>query len=166
MKHVLITISGGIISRVTFYDDQSTAVRELARFVGNMNPEKDDAAVYGPHGLIANARLFMDEDDQVPKISPKPIAVPSENRSVYVMANSDQMIGFLVIGPCEPLGYADPLAALSILERMRKALGTHIKLYLLALVKWTIVSREEMEKYNVDHSVSDFEYSMVSEFLR
>ena len=166
MKHVLITVSGGIIDRVTFYDDQSTAVRELARFVRNMNPEKDDAAVYGPHGLIANARLFMDEDDQVPKISPKPIAVPSENRSVYVMANSDQMIGFLVIGPCEPLGYADPLAALSILERMRKALGTHIKLYLLALVKWTIVSREEMEKYNVDHSVSDFEYSMVSEFLR
>jgi hypothetical protein len=60
MKHVLITVSGGIIDRVTFYDDPSTAGRELARFVRKMDPEKDDAVVYGPDGLIANAKVLMD----------------------------------------------------------------------------------------------------------
>jgi len=29
-----------------------------------MNPEKNDAAVYGPDGLIANAKLFLDQDGQ------------------------------------------------------------------------------------------------------
>jgi len=77
-----------------------------------------------------------------------------------------EILGFLVVGPCEPLGYVDALAALSSLERMRKELGTHINLYRLALVMWSIVSREELEKYNAGHSVSDFEYSLVSEFLR
>jgi hypothetical protein len=67
MSHVLITLSGGIIDLVTFYDDPSEAVRELARFVRRMNPEKDDAAVYGPEGLIANAKVLLDEDSQVPR---------------------------------------------------------------------------------------------------
>jgi hypothetical protein len=166
MKHVLITLSGGIIDRVTFCDDPSAAVRELARFVKNMDPEKDDAAVYGPDGLIANAKALMDQDSQFPRVNRKAIDVPSENKSVYVMANSDHRLGFLVVGPCEPLGYVDALAALSSLERMRKELGTHINLYRLALVMWSIVSREELEKYNAGHSVSDFEYSLVSDFLR
>jgi hypothetical protein len=30
-----------------------------------MNPEKNDAVVYGPDGIVANAKIFMDEDDQL-----------------------------------------------------------------------------------------------------
>ena len=166
MKHVLITISGGIIDRVTFYDDQSIAVRELARFARNMNPEKEDAAVYGPYGLIANAKLFMDEDDQVSSATHRLQADPSEIQPIYTVANPRHSLGFVVVSPFEPLGYADPLMALSILERMRKEEGTHINLYRLELVKWKVASRRELEKYNADLVVDDFEYSLVSEFLR
>ncbi len=64
MKYVLITLSGGIIDQVTFYDDPYIAVGNLAKYVMDMNPEKNDAAVYGPGGIVANAKTFLDENDQ------------------------------------------------------------------------------------------------------
>jgi hypothetical protein len=64
LKYVLITLSGGIIDLVTFYDGPYVAVANLAKYVKSMNPEKNDAVVYGPDGLVANAKIFMDEDGQ------------------------------------------------------------------------------------------------------
>ena len=64
MKYVLITLSGGIIDQVTFYDDPYIAVGNLAKYVLDMNPEKNDAVVYGPDGIVANAKIFVDEDSQ------------------------------------------------------------------------------------------------------
>jgi hypothetical protein len=40
------------------------AIQDLAEYVKNMNYEDDDAAVYGPEGLVANAKVFLDEYDQ------------------------------------------------------------------------------------------------------
>ena len=62
MKYVLILLSGGIIDQVTFYDEAHRAVTNLSDYVKAMDPEKHDAAVYGPDGLIANAKLFLDEE--------------------------------------------------------------------------------------------------------
>lgn len=62
MKYVLITLSGGIIDQVTFYDDPELAVNDLSEFVRTMDPEKNDAAVYGKDGMISNAKDFMDEE--------------------------------------------------------------------------------------------------------
>jgi len=64
LKYVLITLSGGIIDQVTFYDGPYVAVANLAKFTKEMNPEKNDAAVYGPDGIVANAKIFMDENGQ------------------------------------------------------------------------------------------------------
>ena len=64
MTHVLVTVTGGIIERVTFFDSKSLAVRVLQYFVKSMNPEEDDAAVFNPKGLVANAKDFLDESDQ------------------------------------------------------------------------------------------------------
>ena len=166
MSHVLITLSGGIIDRVRFYDEPSYAVLELIRFVRKMNPEKDDAAVYGPEGLIANAKILVHEESQVSDSDHEEKDALPLKKPVYVMADSQHRLGFLVVGPCEQKCYTNPLAALSALERMRKELRTHINLYRFALVRWAIAGREEMEKYNADHSVKDFEYCLVSEFLR
>ena len=65
MTHVLITVTGGIIERVTFFDTKSLALRVLAYFVKRMNPEEDDAAVFNKQGLVANAKDFLDENDQL-----------------------------------------------------------------------------------------------------
>ena len=58
MKYVLITIFEGIIDKVTFYDSPYVAVANLAKYVKEMNPERNDAAVYGPDGIVANAKIF------------------------------------------------------------------------------------------------------------
>jgi hypothetical protein len=65
LHYVLIIISGAIIDQVIFYDNPSTAVHDLSEFVKTMNPEKHDAAVYGPEGLISNTKDFLDENDQL-----------------------------------------------------------------------------------------------------
>ncbi len=65
MTHVLVTVTGGIIERVSFFDNKSLALTVLANFVKRMNPEEDDAAVFSPKGLVANAKDFLDEEDQL-----------------------------------------------------------------------------------------------------
>ena len=65
MKYVLITLSGGIIDQVIFYDSAYVAVADLAKYVKDMNPEENDAAVYGPDGMVANAKISLDKDIQL-----------------------------------------------------------------------------------------------------
>ena len=64
MDYVLVTVSGGIIWEVFFYTSLLRAIQALAEFVKGMNPEKSDAGVYSPEGMIANAKDFMDEYDR------------------------------------------------------------------------------------------------------
>ncbi len=75
MSYVLITVTGGIIGEAIFYDDESMAIQDLAEYVKNMNYEDDDAAVYGPEGLVANAKVFLDEYDQYIDNAQKVLAV-------------------------------------------------------------------------------------------
>lgn len=126
MKYVLITLSGGIIDQVTFYDSPYVAVANLAEYVKNINPEKNEAAVYGPDGLIANAKIFLDEDVQTVW---NPEKSESQDMPVYIIANPLHSLGFLVISPGEPVGYTDPVEALSDLEKMRKEHGPYISMY-------------------------------------
>jgi len=60
LKYVLITLFEGIIDLVTFYDSPYVAVANLAKYTKEMNPEKNDAVVYGPDGIVANAKIFLD----------------------------------------------------------------------------------------------------------
>ena len=62
--NVLITITRGIIRDAVFFDDPQMAVLALSKFVKNMNPEDDDAAVYDDNGFVANAKDFLDENDE------------------------------------------------------------------------------------------------------
>jgi hypothetical protein len=64
MKYVLVTVSKGIIDEVRFYDEQSMALRKLSAFAKTMNQEYHDAAVFGPNGMIANAKAFFGENEQ------------------------------------------------------------------------------------------------------
>jgi len=158
LKYVLILLSGGIIDQVTFYDDPHRAVSNLSDYVKAMDPEKHNAAVYGPDGLAANAKLFLNEYDQHSGKN-------SADKPIYIIANPCHSLGFLVISPTEPIGFTDPAKALSVLERMRKEHGDHIKLYRAEVVKDPVMLRKDLEKYNADLLIDDFEYSLVSEYL-
>jgi len=64
VNYVLITISGGIIGRVKFYREALLAITALSDFVKTMDSESEDGGVYGRTGLIANAKDFLDENDE------------------------------------------------------------------------------------------------------
>jgi len=167
VNYVLITISGGIIDQVVFYDLAIEAVRALFTYVKTMNPEKDDAAVYGKEGLIINAKVFLDECDQWIKREIKDISVSSKkDKPIYIIGNPHHILGFMVTSEDDPLGYVDPVGALSDLGQMRKDHGVHLKLYRVVPVKGPLAERSPLEKYNADCGVEDFEYSLVREYLK
>jgi len=63
MNYVLVTVSGGIISEVYFYADILRAIQSLSEYVRTMDPDKNDAGVYSPESVIANAKDFLDDND-------------------------------------------------------------------------------------------------------
>ena len=149
-----------------FFDDPKMAIQALSRYVKAMNVEYDDAAVYDADGLIANAKHFLDDHDEY--IENKPlIAEVSEERqqSIYIIGNPEHRLGFMVVSPDDPLGYGDPVEALSDLGQMRQDSDNHLKLYQVVPVNDPVTSRSLLEKYNKDCEVEDFDYSMVEEYL-
>lgn len=65
MKCVLVTVHSGIVSDVEFFDDPAEALKELAMLTKSMNVDKEDAAVFSPSGLVADAKGLFDWYDQV-----------------------------------------------------------------------------------------------------
>jgi hypothetical protein len=61
---VLITVSGGIVNEVVFYFEAEQALLALASFVKEMNIERQDAVIYNRKGFFANAKDFLDDNDQ------------------------------------------------------------------------------------------------------
>jgi hypothetical protein len=166
MKQVLITLSKGIIEQVVFFDDPKTAVQALSSYVKAMNREYDDAAVYDPDGLIANAKHFSDDQDEYIENEPLLAELSEEtNQSIYIIGNPEHWLGFMVVSPDDPLGYDDPAAALSDLGQIRKDSGNHIKLYRVIEVKGLVTERAHLERHNADCDVDDFDYSLVEEYL-
>jgi hypothetical protein len=166
MKYVLVTVSGDIIDEVKFYDKQLTAIRELSAYVKSMNPEHHDAAVYGPSGMIANAKAFLDENDQYIERSIDEVANLNEsNESIYIIGNPCHQLGFMVASSDDPLGYKEPAAALTDLGQMRQDYGTHLKLYQVEPVNGPVALTRDLKKFNIKCEVKDFDCSLVSEYL-
>jgi hypothetical protein len=61
MNCVLITTSGGVVKEVKFFGDYKNAIDSLCQFARTMDPEKEDAGIYSPKGLLAKAREFLDD---------------------------------------------------------------------------------------------------------
>lgn len=166
MYQILITVSKGIIEEVVFFHDPKRAIEALSRYVKDMNPEHNDAALYGPDGLIANAKNFLDNKDEyienralIEEINDK------GNKPIYIIGNPDHYLGFMVVSTDDPMGYNDPAEALTELGRMRKDWGKHLRLYRVLPVKTPIVSRNHLKRYHTDCEVEDFDYSVVEEYI-
>jgi len=158
LKYVLITLSGGIIDHVTFYEDAHKAILNLSEYVKTMDPDENDAAVYGPDGQIANAKLFLDFKEFGEK--------KVRGVKVFIIANPYHDLGFLVTTLTEPIGFTDPLKALSVLEKMRREQGCTFWLYQVDIVKGSVAETMKLEKYNANHGVKDFRYDLIAEYLK
>jgi hypothetical protein len=166
MAYVLVTVSRGIIDWVTFFETAPLAVRALADFVKGMNPQDDDAAVFGSEGLVANAKNFLDENeqfiqnDQVVKEITK-----DEEKPIYLIGNPDHHLGFMVASPDDPLGFEDPAEVVSELGQMRNEAGRHLKLYQVIPVEGPLVTRTDLEHCNDEAGVEDFDFKLVEEYV-
>jgi hypothetical protein len=167
MKYILATTSGGIIKQMICFDDGSKAVYALSKFVKTMDLENDDAAVYDPDGMIANAKGFLDENDQYVDNSHEIIEMLElKNRPIYIIGNPHHRLGFMVASPDDPLGYKDPVEALSDLGKMRQNHGIHLKFYQVVAVQCSVAMKADLEHHNADCEVEDFDYSLVEEYLQ
>ena len=168
MTHVLITVSGGIIDRVTFFDSELQALKTLANFVKGMDLHDDDAAVFGPKGLVANAKDFLDEENQFienHELVNKIASGKEKPKTIYLIGNPVHWLGFMVVSSDDPLGFENPVEAISELGQMRKDAGSHLKLYWVVPVEGSIVTRAELEQYNAENEIEDFAFPLVEEYM-
>jgi len=166
MKYVLVTVARGIIEDVIFFNDPVMAVKALKKYVKTMNPEYHDAAIYGPDGFVANAKHFLDDQENYRSNESLIHDVSKDaEKSIYIIGNPQHHLGFMVASPDDPLGYYDPVEALADLGLMRKDHGRHLKLYQAVPVDGPIARKADIEKHNVDCDMEDFDYSLVEEHL-
>ena len=166
MTQVLVTVSKGIIGEVLFFDDARMAVRLLSEYVKSMNVEHNDAALYDSDGLIANAKHFLDDNDAYIENKHLIAEVSSgTDKTIYIIGNPLHRLGFMVASPDDPLGYDNPVDALSDLGQMRKDFGKHLKLYRVVPVDGAVVERAHLETHNADCEVEDFDYALVEEYI-
>ncbi len=167
MSYVLVTVTRGIIDEVVFYLEELMAIQNLSEYVKAMDPEHNDAAVFGPDGMVVNAKVFLDENDQYIEQNIEDIAtLDKRHKPTYIIGNPLHRLGFMVASPDDPLGYDDPAEALSDLGQMRKDHGNHLKLYRVEPVSGPVLERTHLEQYNVDQVIEDFEYTLVNEYLK
>lgn len=166
MPYVLITLSRGIIDEVVFFEDPESAIQALSDHVREMNPEHDDAALYNNNGLVANARHFLDEQEHFRENRPLIKEVSEErSRPIYIIANPNHPLGFMVTSPDDPLGYIDPAEAVSDLGQMRKDHGSHLGLYRVIEVSGPVVRKTDLKKCNVEAGVDPFDDSLVEAYI-
>ena len=169
MTYVMVTVSGGIIDQVAFFDSLQQAIRALADFVNGINPLDDnDAAVFGPEGLVANAKNFLDENDQFTenrRLINELVSNEEKSNPVYIIGNPVHWLGFMVVSSDDPLGYEDPVEAVSELGQMRKDAGNHLKLYQVIPVERPVIKKVELERYIVENEIEDFEFPLVEEYV-
>ncbi|MBT3255226.1 MAG: hypothetical protein HN366_02040 [Deltaproteobacteria bacterium] len=166
MKQVLITISRGIIEEAIFFEDPRLAIRALSDHVKDMNPEHDDAALYDKEGFIANAKHFLDDEDEYME-NKALIEDVSENcpKPLFIIGNPEHRLGFMVTSPDDPLGYVNAAEAVSDLGIMRRDFGNHLRLYRVSPVSGPVVQQADLEKQNAESVIEDFDESLVKEYI-
>jgi len=166
MRQVLITISKGIIEQAVFFDDIKMAVLALSDYVKAMNPEHDDAALYDTQGMIANAKHFLDDHDEYRENNALIADIAGENNeSIYIIGNPQHHLGFMVASHDDPLGFNDPVEAVSELGQLMQDFGNHLKLYRVIPIDGPVVQKTDLEKCNTESVVEDFDYSLVEEYI-
>jgi hypothetical protein len=166
MTFVLICVEGGIIDEVTYFDDAAKVVDALAVYVKGMNPEKQDAAVYNPHGMIANAKDFLDDQDTYVDRRAEILAqIASGEKPIYVIGNPSHPLGFMVVSPDDPLGYTDSAEALADLGQLRQDGRGHLLLYQVLPINHPIADKQALLEHAKDYGIDDLDPDTVKEYL-
>jgi len=167
MVYALVKVHKGIIDEVLFYFSEKEALKTLDEFVKGMNPENDEAAIFAPDGMVANAKTFLDENEEYARDTlEKLLKKSNETYPIYIIGNPCHDLGFMVASPDDPLGYKNPAEAVFELGQMRKDHGNHLKLFRVIPVDKLVVLKSEVHQIKCDNEVDDFDYTLVEEYVK
>jgi len=166
MIFALVKVRRGIIDEVLFYPAEREALKAMNDVAKTMDPEHDDAALFGPDGLVVNAKNFMDENDNYDStVLGALLETVGDLKPVYTIGNLAHFFGFRIASFDDPVGYTDPVEAVSGIGQLRKDYGKHLKLYRLLPVTEPITKKADLEKHNADNINEDFDYALVEEYM-
>ncbi|WP_419656014.1 uncharacterized protein Dvar_51220 [Desulfosarcina variabilis str. Montpellier] len=166
MKFVFIQVYGGIIDQVRMFDEPDPAIDALAQVARESDLEKTDAAVWTAEGMLTNVKDFLDDNDQFVDVR-ETVKKRSAGMqpSIYVIANPIHPLGFTVVSYDDPIGFDDPAEAISELGQLRKEFGGHLRLYRVEPVVGPLITPAELERFNSDCDVEDFDHDQVKDHL-
>ena len=166
MIYVLVKVFQGLINEVKLYYDEVEALKALDAYVKEMDPEDDDAAMYGPGGEVANAKTFLDDEDRYDaSVLDKLLKSAGSLKPVYAIGNPNHFLGFMIASFDDPMGYTDPIEAVSDIGVLRKIYGKQLKLYRLIPVTEALVKKGDVDKYNAENEIEDFDSSLAGEYM-
>ena len=165
MSYVLVTVHRGLIDDVRYFREPDEGLRSLRAFAEGMNLEDDDAAFYGPDGLISNVKMILDNADGCCEESAKTAETGVGSEKIFIPINPKHPLGPMVATFDDPMGYRDPVEAISELGQLRKEAGKHVLLCEVVPVVGPVADRDKLKQFNEENWVEDFSYDLVGEYL-
>jgi hypothetical protein len=85
---------------------------------------------------------------------------------IYIIANPNHALGFMVASPDDPIGYVNPLEAVSELGQMRQdSKNPNLALYRAEPVRGALTKAADLEACHRELGIDDFNYGSVTEYI-
>ncbi len=97
------------------------------------------------------------------------VEINETEASVYIIINPRHPLGLMVVGQDDPVGFRDPVEAVSELGVLRQRFGGHLILCRAVPVEEPVeepvAGRGGLEQFNEEAEVEEFPYELVEEYL-
>jgi hypothetical protein len=89
-----------------------------------------------------------------------------EGHPIYIIANPNHALGFMVASPDDPIGYQNPTEAVSELGQMRQDYkNPNFALYRVVPVTGVLTKAADLKAYQRELGIDDFYYGSVTEYI-
>ncbi len=93
------------------------------------------------------------------------VGINENEAPVYIIINPRHPLGPMVVGQDDPVGFRDPVEAVSELGVLRQRFGGHLILCRAVPVEEPVAGRDRLEQFNEEAEVEQFPYKLVEEYL-
>ncbi len=93
------------------------------------------------------------------------VGINENEAPVYVIINPRHPLGPMVVGQDDPVGFRDPIEAVSEVGVLRQRFGGHLILCMAVPVEEPVAGRGRLEQFNEEAEAEGFPYELVEEYL-
>ena len=115
--------------------------------------------------LVSSSDDHSESNRRIDPYEEKNESEPEEEGAVYLICNPHGRLGFTVVSPDDPLGFKNPVEAVSELGQMRQDIGAHLKLYQAVPIQRPLIAAADLTDYNQSIDIEDFDHDLVKEHL-